>query len=71
MIRLSPDDLRVSSFAASAETADGAGTAWPTDTEQIECWSPWCPPTAARTCECPPTEVRCGTDPVAEPAIEG
>lgn len=70
MSRLHPDDLQVSSFAVTAATTGEGVATWPTDTEQIECYSPWCAPTFARTCECPHTQARtCPQETVAEPSV--
>jgi hypothetical protein len=48
MLRLRVEDLTVASF----EPQSAASVQPINDTDQIECWSPLCGPTAARTCEC-------------------
>ena len=48
MLRLRVEDLTVASFDSTPDI----GVQSINDTDQIECWSPLCGPTAARTCEC-------------------
>ncbi|HEX8904368.1 MAG TPA: pinensin family lanthipeptide [Longimicrobiaceae bacterium] len=49
MPRLKLDDLQVTSFATTAEPS---ATITVIDTQQIECWSPFCMETQQRTCTC-------------------
>jgi hypothetical protein len=47
MARLKIEDLQVSSFETSVDTAS-TGTV--IDTQQVDCWSPLCMDTQQRTC---------------------
>jgi hypothetical protein len=47
MARMKIQDLQVSSFETSVETAS---TATVIDTQQMDCWSPLCMDTQQRTC---------------------
>lgn len=66
MPQLRLDDLSVASFVATPNEPFAGVTNTRVDTQQVECWSPLCGPTAARTCECETTV----TPPVInEPAV--